>query len=779
MTWKRALRLGLVVLLASWLGWRAYRASVGAPVAELHDASWTEATRVLARDGRILGELPSSEGLRGRATTLDQMGERIVLATIASEDRRYWDHDGVDRVAIVRALLTDVTRLRIVSGGSTITQQLVKRLDHRGHARPKSVGAKLQETARAMNLEAAVDKRTILEAYMNRLDYGHGFAGPEAAALGYFGVPAKELSLAQAALLAVLPRAPTALDPYRHRERALLRQRALLRAMHAGGHISSADLDRALAEPLLLRDPRASRPFVAPHVVAGAKKERTTVETTLDFDLQRDVEAIVRAHVARLEKNGATTAAVVVADVATGEVLAEVSGPDWFDTTRAGKVDLVRARRQAGSTLKPLVYARAFEKGVSPMDPLPDVPTDFGVASSRYAPDNFDGAFLGPIPAREALAGSLNVPAVKLARDLGAEDVITTMRAAGLLLDGGAQRYGLSIALGSAEITPLELAEAYATLARGGTHLPLRDRRGPSPKPVSVLAPSAAAAVADALSDPFARVRGLRTRGPFDLPFPTAVKTGTSTAFRDAWTAGYTRERVVVVWTGNANGAAMRGLTGAAGAGPIFFDVMRRAMRDVVDRAPLYDASLLEKADVCPLSGRRAGPACSTHVTRLVPRGQGTQGTCTLHRNATAGRCDPHGKSTIVVLPDVYAHFLEMHAEGAPGLDPFGVPWYLASRVPGCDEAPADPRIVLRSPRDGAVIPWDPNAHDVVDVEVETQGLPAREPLEIVVDGSVALRLSPPYRARVPVGRGDHLLEIRPADARRAAALARATVRVR
>jgi penicillin-binding protein 1C len=779
----RRLRIALALTLLVWVGWRAYRAHVGSPADRLHDASWTEATRVLARDGRILGELPSTEGLRGRETSLDEMGERIVLATIASEDKGYWAHDGVDRAAILRALFTNVSRGRIVSGGSTITQQLVKRLDHHGHARPKSFVAKLRETARAMNLESKEDKRAILEAYMNRLDYGRGFAGPEAAALGYFGVHAKDLSLAQATVLAVLPRAPTALDPYRHRERALLRQRALLRSLHALGRISTEDRDRALAEPLVWRDANAPRPFVAPHVVAGAARKKVQLSTTLDFDLQRDVEALVRSHTPRLEEKGATTSAVVVVDVATGEVLAEVSGPDWFDASRAGKVDLVRSRRQAGSTLKPLVYARAFEKGVSPMDPLPDVPTDFGQgggpSSAKYAPDNFDGTFLGPIAAREALAGSLNVPAVKLARDLGAADVVTTMRAAGLLLDGGAQRYGLSIALGSAEISPLELAEAYATLARGGEHLALRDRGTARRATTRVLDAASVAAVSDALSDPFARVRGLRTRGPFELPFPTAVKTGTSTAYRDAWTAGYTRERVVVVWAGNASGAATRGLTGAVGAGPLFFDVMKRTMRDVPARAALYDASLLEQVEVCPLSGRRAGPACSTHVSRRVPKGHAHEGTCGLHRFATGSRCDAHGKDPVVVLPEVYGRFLDMHPPGAPGMDPFGVPWHLASRMEDCDGTPDDPRIVVLAPRDGTVVPFDPNARDVVDLDVETHGLPPREPLEVVVDGRVALRLEAPYRARVPVSRGDHAFEVRPADGRRPAMLGRVSVSVR
>ncbi len=776
---KALVSLALVLVIA-WIGWHAYRLQVGAPSGTL-DASWTEGTRVLARDGRLLGERPSAEGLRGRTTKLDDVSPRLVDATLASEDRSFFSHDGVDRFALVRATLSLLTRGRVISGGSTITMQLVKRVDHHGRPRPRTIGAKLSEMARAQNLEARTDKRTILEAYLNKLDYGRGLAGPEAAALGYFGVHAKDVSLAQAALLAVLPRAPSALDPYRHRDRAVLRQRALLQRMHADGKISAEDLDRALSEPLVFRDKNAPRPFLAPHVVVSARGAKE-VHTTLDFDLQHDVEALVKSHIPRLEERGASTAAVVVVDPKTGEVLAEVSGPDWNDTTNAGRVDLVRARRQAGSTLKPFVYARAFERGTSPMEMLADVPTDFGANGSSYAPENFDGTFVGPISAREALAGSLNVPAVKLAAGLGAADVVSTLRQAGVPASGGAERYGLSIALGSAEVTPLELAESYTSLARGGEHVPLHDRVQKDDAAVRVLDAAAVALVTEALADPVARIRGLRTRGPFELPFPVAVKTGTSTAYRDAWTAGYTHERVVVVWVGNADGSATTKLTGAVGAGPLFTDVMKRAMRDVKDRGPLFDRELLEEAEVCPLSGHRPGAACNTHVKRLFARGHAPRHACPIHKHVETSplRCKPDGVQRIVVLPDVYGRWLDAHAPGAPGIDPYGTPFHLATRIPDCGSGIAEePRIVLVAPRDGSVVVGGNAAIDTVEVNVETHGLPAHEPLEVVLDGRVALRLAGARRGHVGIGRGDHQLEVRPADPSRGAMLGRAAFSVR
>jgi penicillin-binding protein 1C len=479
----------------------------------------------------------------------------MVNATLTSEDRAFCKHDGVDRTALVRALVAYVKRGRITEGGSTITAQLVKRLDHHGKAHARTLLGKLVELARAQNLETKLDKRAILEAYLNRIDYGHGYGGPEAAANGYFGVSASDVSLAEAALLAVLPRAPSALDPYRHLDRAKARQRQLLFALHARGDVTDDDLARALAEPIVLRAPERSH-VVAPHVVYATSPGALDVRTTLDFDLQKDAEAIVSAHAVRLRDRGAKNTAVLVTDNATGDVLASVGSADYFDADSAGAVDLARSRRQAGSTLKPFFYAHAFETGLSPMAPLPDVPTDLGTTGSVYSPDNFDGTFAGPVSAREALAGSLNVPAVRLVTSMGAGVAVDVLRRAGFDLQAGRERYGASIALGSADVSARELAEGYMMLARFGDRISLRERSDEpaASEGVRVLDRAAAALVTDALSDSLARVRGIHARGPFESSFPVALKTGTSTAYRDAWTAGFTHERTVVVWVGNAKG---------------------------------------------------------------------------------------------------------------------------------------------------------------------------------------------------------------------------------
>ncbi len=564
-----------------WAGWTAYRGQVGTPAGMLQD-DWYSGHRVLDRHGALLRELPTQDGRRGRPVPLTEVGERLVLATLAAEDARFADHDGLDRVAILRAAEQNLRHGEVVSGASTITQQLVKLLDTRGTPGARSLGVKLREAARAQNLEEEAGKDAILEAYFHRLPYGHGWVGPEAAARGYFGVRAADLSWAQATWLAVLPRSPSFLDPYRHPQRVELRQHALIDQLRGAGLLDENAALRAKAEPVKLA-PR-SRTFEAPHFVEMLLAQQRLADgasttTTLDRDLQADVEGLVATHMAKMRERAADNAAAVVVDNRTGDVLAYAGSADFFDPEIAGQVDMLRAKRQPGSSLKPFVYGLAFENGHHGAQMLADVPTEFVEgAGSVYAPHNFDGGYLGPISAREALAASLNVPVIRLAAELPQGALLARLRALGFeSLDRAASHYGLSLSLGSGEVTPLEVARAYVVLARGGESIALRVREDdPQASPGRILPQAETAAVVEALADPAARLRMLHGRSPFDIGYPLALKTGTSSGYRDAWTAGFTHERTVVVWLGNADGSPMREVTGGNGAGPLFADVMRQ-----------------------------------------------------------------------------------------------------------------------------------------------------------------------------------------------------------
>jgi penicillin-binding protein 1C len=765
-------------------GWRGYRSAAGAPVDRLSD-TWHEGVRVLDREGRLLREIPSEVGQRGQRVPLDKMGDRVILATLVSEDKGFFDHDGIDRQAALRALGQNLRHGRVVSGASTISQQLVKLLDNEGRPRPRSLAEKLREAARAQNLEETTAKETILEAYLNHLSYGHGLVGPEAAAQGYFGVASRDLSWAQAAFLAVLPRAPSFLDPFEHKPRALLRQAALLDALFEAGVLSPADIERARSEPIEPRRP--ARPMLAPHFVEALRQEgnlsaedRGAVRTTIDLDLQRDVEGLVRTHLAAILDRGASNAAVIVVDNRSGDLLAYVGSADFFSDRISGQIDMARALRQPGSTLKPFVYALAFEKGKTGAAMLADVPARFSEGPrGDYVPSNFHGGFEGPISAREALAGSLNIPAIRLAAELGPESVLTSLQAAGFSsLDRDASHYGAALALGSGEVRLKELARAYVTLARGGEKIPLRARLSDAPIPAErVIKPEIAAEITDILSDPLARVRGLHGQGPFDIGFPVAVKTGTSSGHRDAFTAGYTRERTAVVWVGNADGSPTRELLGSSGAGPLFADIMRRAMRDVPSRAPLWDEGVLVAAEVCPLSGKLPGPACTDHVARRFARGREPGDSCDVHVKASRRpdaspgeppfRCDPSGAHSIAVFPDVFSEWLASLPLGAEGRDSAGILYFSRSRVPGCSEATGGvPELRVDRPEPGSVFslsPFDREEHQMIELSASLSA-GGGFPVEFVVDGEVVARSAYPYRARIPARPGDHEVVARPAD---------------
>ncbi|MBK8259715.1 MAG: penicillin-binding protein 1C [Polyangiaceae bacterium] len=777
----------LPLLVAVLYGaWRGYRSTVGDPRVLLFD-EWHAGTRILDREGRLLRELPGPSGNRGRPTSLTQMGDRLVLATIVSEDRGFYEHDGVDPVAVARATTENVTHGRLVSGASTITQQLVKLLDHEGRPHSRGLREKFVEAARAQNLEDEVSKDTILEAYLNRLSYGHGWVGPEAAAEGYFGVSSKNLSWAQAAYLAVLPRAPSFLDPVTHPERVQVRQAALLAALHSEGLLDEDDYRRARAEEVTVKP--VSRPFLAPHFVEKIRSESGVdsakeVVTTLDLDLQRETEGLVSTHLASIRDEGAENAAVVVVENATGNILAYVGSANFHNEEIDGQVNMIEQRRQPGSALKPFFYELAFERGHNGSEMLPDVPTAFGDRGSRaYAPLNFYGTFDGPVSAREALAGSLNVPVVRLLAEMGPETGLKRLHELGFAsLDKDASYYGLPMALGSGEVTLRELAVAYTTLARGGEMTALRMRKSDPPAaPKRVMETSTAASITEILSDPLARVRGLGTVSALDTGFAAAVKTGTSAGYRDAVCAGYTRERTVIVWVGNADGKPTRGLTGARGAGPLFTDVLRIAMRDVSSPAQLYDKGLLEDVEVCPLSGKRPGPACPDGVHRKFAHGHAPDQTCQVHAKGSrlAGfgsevgwRCDPKGNHTMVLLPDVYAEWLFHKKPGAPGLDPHGFPWFLRSKVAGCNaSSPSDAALLVRvtSPAPGEIFLTSNRSNGTpkaIEVRAAVVDNETAAPLSVDfwLDGKVVARSKWPYSARIQPEPGEHELVALPTD---------------
>ena len=589
-----------------------------------------ESVTILDRNGLALRSTRTTDGMHARWVPYDQIDVDLINAFVTVEDRRFWEHSGVDWRAVVRATKDNLRAHQIVSGASTITMQLARLM----HDAPRSWSGKVSQLFWALRLERHLTKQQILEQYLNRIELGQATAGVGAAAALYFGTSPSEVSLGQAATIAGLAHAPSRDNPYAAPTRARRRRDRVLNAMQRLGYAAAADVDRAHHEPLVAA-PRTP-PFLAPHFTtrvlgwladSGVVPNGVPVRTSLDLTLQTELEAEVRHTVDVLHDRGVEQAAAVVLDNETGGVLAWVGSPDFW-APNDGQTDMVVSARQPGSALKPFLYALAFDAGgATPATVLPDIPKAYATATGSYNPRNYDRRFRGPVRAREALASSYNVPAVELASRVGTGALLHTLRLAGFeSLRRGADYYGLGLALGNGDVTLVELANGYRALANGGVWRPWEWRAtsraaGASRGGRRVVSPMASALVLDILNDPAARIPGFGVSTPFDFPFPVAVKTGTSRHFTDNWAVATTRGFTVAVWAGNFNGHTMQGVSGVTGAGPLLHRAVMAAARYIPPGAFTTPAEAgAVSIPVCRLSGLRATSDCA-HLTEWFARG--------------------------------------------------------------------------------------------------------------------------------------------------------------
>ena len=723
------------------------------------------------REGEVLREVRAGDASRARWVSLDETGPWVGPAIVAAEDGRFEAHPGVDAVAAARAAGQAVWHRRVVSGASTLTMQLARLV--RPH--PKTLAGKLGEMALALRIEASLSKRAVLEQYANRAPFGPQVRGVEAASRYWFDKPSARLSLAEAATLAAIPRGPTLYDVGKHPDRVLRRRDRVLDRMLAAGTISAAEHDRAVAEPLSATAPRGS--FGAPHFISavwngsvdGHPPRGPVVRTTLDVGLQRVAERAVAANLAPLASRHVTQGSVVVVDNATGDVLAYVGSAAWDDQD-GGRNDGARAKRQPGSALKPFVYGLAFERGViDAATPLADVEHVVPIAGhGTWEPHNYDGQYHGPVRAREALANSLNVPAVKVLEQVGVAPALGRLRELGFAsLTEDAETYGPGLVLGDGEVTALELARAYATLARGGMDLPLRVvADAPLEAPRRVMPEAAADLVADVLADKDARLASFGERTVLELSFPVAAKTGTSKAYRDNWAAGFTREVTVVAWVGNFDGSSMERVTGITGAGPIFRAVMGAAMQG---RAPgplgVRPEDGLVRAHVCPLSGGAPGAACAHHVSEWLPADKaGRRETCRMHESVAIDRrnglrAGPGCAPAFVELRTFERHDGELLA-WARGAHRDLAPDAFSPLCPGAMTS-AQGALAIQYPADGTRLVVDPG------LPLSTQSLgvrltaPSGVRATLEVDGREVGAASSALVVRWPIRPGRHVLVAR------------------
>lgn len=638
---------GLVCLIGLGL-LSAFLASLSIPFPkERLDPNPVISLSIVDCHGVLLREILSDEGGRCRWVTLKKISPPCLQATLAAEDKHFFVHPGIDFLAAVRAAAQNIRHGRIVSGASTIPQQLVRNITH--HRR--SLINKILEAWLALRLDRTLSKEDILMQYLNRICYGNQTYGIEAAARLYFDKPARDLSLAEAAFLAGLPRSPKALNPYRSFGKAKRRQQQILGRMLDLGFIDFTQMQRAVEEPLNIIKEKIK--FRAPHfcdfilsqVPPHERRALSLIQTTLDYSLQDHVEILVQCHLSRLADRGITNAAVIVIDNPTGDILAMVGSKDFFDERNDGQVNGALSPRQPGSTLKPFTYGLGLERGMTAAEVLEDREIQLPTPDGSYRPRNYDQRFHGPVRLRQALACSYNVPAVSLLQALGPDLLFHRLRLLGFIsLNKSPSHYGVGLTLGNGEVTLMELVNAYAALSRGGVYKQERSIiRLLDTEKNDVAVPEEGMArrmfstqvsyiLTHILSDKDARVPAFGYFSPLNLPFDCASKTGTTREFKDNWTVGFTPRFTVGVWVGNFDGTPMHNVSGITGCGPLFKDIMLLlGEKKSLEAFPKADGFI--KKAICPVSGMLASADCPGAMEDLFIAGTEPQTLCQLHSN--------------------------------------------------------------------------------------------------------------------------------------------------
>jgi len=750
------------------------RAYTSAPSSKIYD-----------RHGRLLYEMPPPFTGSHSPVPLAAIPDALRWATIATEDASFYDNPGMDAWAILRAAWINIQGGEVLAGGSTITQQLVRTVMFAPDAYlERTPRRKLRELLLAVRLTRHYSKDEILALYFNETYYGNMAYGAAAAAQAYFGKSVRDLDLAECALLAGLPQAPALYNPLEHADAARKRQAVVLDLMVKQGYTSAANAELAKNEALAF----AAIPFPirAPHFVMyvrGILEQELGLErlqagglhiyTTLDVDVNETIRDVLRHHLGLLAMchyadacppggHNVRNGAVVALDPRTGAIIAMLGSPDYFAASIAGAVNGTTALRQPGSAIKPLTYAAAFDPHAHfPGGPFTAATMMLDVRSAfvtregiPYIPLNYDLDFRGPVRLREALAASYNLVAVKVLDSIGVASLADLARQMGITTFDDAEHWGLALTLGGGEVRLLELSAAYAAFANGGRRVSpyaiarVADSAGnvlwqspcvaatggdvPNCVGARVVDARVAYLITDVLSDDLARSATFGEGSVLNLAGrPAAVKTGTTTNFRDNWTVGYTPELVVGVWVGNADNETMQDVTGVMGAAPVWHDIMEAAHKGRPIRTFSQPRGLVEM-EVCALSGQLPNAECPHRVTELFIVGTEPHATCDIHQ-----RIDD---TVYTILPS------EAHA------------WAREHNIPQPGDAAQVSALRITQPDQGAhyrIDPTQPRAEQRIAVTVETDL--ALQSLTVLVNSAAWVTLrEAPYTLFWPLQAGAH-----------------------
>jgi 1A family penicillin-binding protein len=591
----------------------------------------TESTKIYDRTGQIL-LYDTGGNVRRSSIPIEEISRNIKNATLAIEDKKFYEHHGVEPLSIIRAFLANIMTLSWSQGGSTITQQVVKNSILTGN---KDISRKLKELVLAVKLEQMVTKDEILSMYLNEIPYGGNIYGVEEASQAFFGKSSRDVDLTEAAYLASLPKAPSYYSPYgKNKDKLEERKNLVLKEMLSNNFITKDEYDIAMKEKVNFIA-KGDMSVKAPHFVFyvldylknkygddALQSEGFRVITSLDYDLQSIGEKIAKDYALQNKINfNAENAAIVAIDPRTGEILTMVGSRDYFDKEIDGAFNVTTARRQPGSTIKPFVYSEAFIKGYTPETVLFDVPTqfnsgcdakDFTMENGCYAPTDYDGLFRGPMTLRNALAQSINIPSVKVLYLAGLSDSIRLARDMGLESLSNKGDYGLTLVLGGGEVTPLQMVSGYGVFANSGIKtnispiIEIKNKNGETiethnPNPSQVLDKEITLKISSILSDNIARTPAYGQTSALYFPNrDVAVKTGTTNDYRDAWIMGYTPSIAVGAWAGNNDNSPMVKKVAGLIVAPMWRAFMDQALAKLPDEQ--FEEPLVEdKATLKPV----------------------------------------------------------------------------------------------------------------------------------------------------------------------------------
>jgi len=584
----KAFLLGITLCVIGFFLFTSYRFVVELPSpTDIGKLNYPLSTHMYDRNGKLLYEIYKDQNRT--STKLAELPKYIYQATIAIEDKNFYNHSGVSLVGGILRAARDTYLKKGLQGGSTITQQLVKSALLTPE---RTVERKLKEILLALWTEKLYTKNQILEMYLNQVPYGGSAYGIEEASKTYFGKKAKELTIAEAAFLAGMPQAPSLYSPYTNPDLAKTRRDEVLKKMYELQYITKEQKQSANKEEIEVAQLQSN--IKAPHFVFYVKKDLEqqyglqrveegglNVITSLDLDIQQEAEKILKEEVEKVGYLNISNAALLVTKPSTGEILAMVGSVDYY-AQPSGAFNVTTGYRQPGSSIKPVTYALALEKGFTAATIIDDVPTTFGIqGSAPYVPVNYDGQFHGRVPLRYALANSFNIPAVKLLNTLGVDEMVSFAKKLGITTWDDSSRFGLSLTLGGGEVFMTDMATVFGTFANMGERVDITgvtriyDAKNQilfENKPVGrrVVSEDTSYILSDILSDNFARRWEFGSKSALEIPgYKVAVKTGTTDMKKDNWTIGYTPDFVVSVWVGNNDNTPMNqylasGITGAA-----------------------------------------------------------------------------------------------------------------------------------------------------------------------------------------------------------------------